>query len=389
VNAGLLSIANAAGSRDADAQPLASEAVVNTMSDAQAVEAKGASRRWLSRAQRFWLAALVLAVAGILLGTPLADGDTAGDLATSAGAIFRNLGSMPWHVAPILAVIAALHYVAAALALRAAAGARLPLREVTWVQLAAAAANRLTPAGLGGAAINARYLQRKDFQPVKAVATVGILAGLGAVADMIVFASLVLAGRWVGISGGSHEMAALGAKLNGPWRAVSGLPWPIRAGIYLALAAGIVALVERSRRRRKTATPGEADAEQSRRVWPVFRGLLRQPRRLLMLLAASGATTLLLACGFAFTAMAVGKSSTATFGGLLVGFLIGGAVATAVPTPAGIGATEAALVGVLLIDHFTSASAVITVLMFRVVTFWAPAVVGFAFLRPLRRRQLL
>ncbi len=382
MSAGVLSIAAEPVGLDAASLPGVSEPA------ATGSQVETANRRGLARTRRAWLAGGVLVLAAVLLGTPLADGDTAPDLLDSAGAILRNLGHMPWHVAPILAVIAVVHYVAAAVALRAASGARLPLREATSVQFAAAAANRLTPAGLGGAAINARYLQRKQFHPVQAVATVGILGGLGAVADILVFICLVLAGRWVGINGGSHELAALGSKLSGPWRAFTNLPLPVSLGIALALAGGLAAAAARSRRRCSPRDGDSGDA-RSRRVWPVMRDLIHAPRRLLTLLAASGATTLLLACGFALTALAVGRSATATFGGLLIGFLIGGAVGSAVPTPAGIGSTEAALVGVLLVARFTSATAISTVLLFRVVTFWAPALVGLALLRPLRRRRLL
>ena len=95
-------------------------------------------------------------------------------------------------------------------------------------------------------------------------------------------------------------------------------------------------------------------------------------------MSASAATTLLLATGFAFAALAASPGSSASFGGLLMGYLIGGAVGTAVPTPAGIGTTEAALVGILLLAHIPSAVAISTVLTFRLITFWAPAVLGVA-----------
>ncbi len=345
-------------------------------------------RRRLPRIRIWWVAGLLAAIALVLLGTPLADGDTGSDLLGSASAIPRNLGQMPWQVAPALLIVAGFHYMAAAVALRAASGMKLPLREATCVQLAAAAANRLTPAGLGGAAINVRYLRRRNVLTGQALATVGILGGLGALADILVFASLVAAGRWVGISGGSHELAALGAKLSGPWRAISGLPWPALTAIGLTITGCIaIALLRLRARRLRAALSRNGDSPIA--PWTLLIELVRQPRRLGTLLAASGATTLLLAAAFAMTALAASPSSKLTFGGLLMGYLIGGAVGTAVPTPAGVGSTEAALIAVLLVAHVPTATAIGAVLLFRLVTFWTPAVAGLAAMRLLRGKELL
>jgi uncharacterized membrane protein YbhN (UPF0104 family) len=345
-------------------------------------------RRRLSRRTGWWVTALLFATALLLLGTPIADGDTVSDLWGSASASARNLGRMPWPIAPVLVIVAGFHYVAAAIALRAASGLRLPLREATWVQLAAAAANRLTPAGLGGATVNARYLRRRNVGTSQALATVGVLGALGAGADMLVFAGLVGAGQWVGISGGSHELAALGAKLSGPWHTVSRLPWPVLAAIAMAIAGGGAEALRRSRQRRHQAGQ-EANASSPKAAWTLLTDLLRQPRRFATLLAASGATTLLLAAAFSITALAASPSSKLSFGGLLMGYLIGGAVGTAVPTPAGVGSTEAALIAVLLVAHVPTATAISSVLLFRLVTFWTPAVVGLVAVRSLRRRALL
>jgi uncharacterized membrane protein YbhN (UPF0104 family) len=349
------------------------------------------NRRGLLHGRKWWLAALLVATGLVLLGTPLADGDVARDLLATAATTVRNLGRLPWQVAPVLLVVVCAHYVAAAIALRAAAGARLPLREVIWVQLAAATANRLTPAGLGGAAVNTRYLRRRDFRTTQALATVAVLGGLGALADIIVFACLALAGRWVGISGGSHELSALGAKLSGPWHTFASLPWPATAGTSVAIAIGVGAATRRARRarhRRQTAA-ANIDRSSSSAVRPILFALLRQPRRVATIFSASAATTLLLAAGFAFTALVASPPSSANFGGLVIGYLIGGAVGTAVPTPAGIGSTEAALVAILLIAHIPLAVAIGAMLTFRLITFWVPAVVGLLAMRLLRRRRLL
>ena len=92
-----------------------------------------------------------------------------------------------------------LHYLLAGTALRAAAGTRLGRWETTLVQLAAAAANRVVPAGLGAAAVNVRYLCRRGLTPAPAVGAVGAVGVLGALADGLLLLVVLLVGTWIGI----------------------------------------------------------------------------------------------------------------------------------------------------------------------------------------------
>ena len=69
--------------------------------------------------------------------------------------------------------------------------------------------------------------------------------------------------------------------------------------------------------------------------------------------------------------------------------MIGAAAGTAVPVPAGLGSTEAALIGVLMTAHVPAANAVRQVLIFRLITFWAPAIVGVLASRYLYRRRAI
>lgn len=93
------------------------------------------------------------------------------------------------------------------------------------------------------------------------------------------------------------------------------------------------------------------------------------------------------ASGFAVSALAASPAPKVGFGSLFIGYLIGGAVGTAVPAPAAVGSTEAALVAVLITAHVPAGSALSTVLLFRLITFWAPAVLGLFAIRHLRRRH--
>jgi hypothetical protein len=70
---------------------------------------------------------------------------------------------------------------------------------------------------------------------------------------------------------------------------------------------------------------------------------------------------------------------------LAAAYLAGAAIGAASPTPGGVGAIEAALVGALIGFNFPSGSAVAGVLAFRLVTYWLPILPGTTAFRALRR----
>jgi len=148
--------------------------------------AAGGGGRWM-----VWTAPLLAAAAAV--GAPFADEDTPVDLLGSLRAALRGFGAVRWQFVPILAGLALGHYVLAATALRAAAGRWLPLGEAIMAQLAATAANRITPLGLGGAAVNIRSLTRRGPDLPGAVAAVASLAILGALADVLLRAAILIA----------------------------------------------------------------------------------------------------------------------------------------------------------------------------------------------------
>ncbi len=75
--------------------------------------------------------------------------------------------------------------------------------------------------------------------------------------------------------------------------------------------------------------------------------------------------------------------------GVAVVYLTGSAIGSAVPTPGGIGAVEAALSAGLIAAGMPGSRAVGAVLVFRMATFYLPAPVGWAALNYLQRRNAL
>ena len=66
-------------------------------------------------------------------------------------------------------------------------------------------------------------------------------------------------------------------------------------------------------------------------------------------------------------------------------YLVGSAVATAAPTPGGLGATEAALVAGYTAIGVAGSTAFAAVMLFRLITFWLPILPGWFALVNLQR----
>jgi uncharacterized membrane protein YbhN (UPF0104 family) len=269
-----------------------------------------------------------------------------------------------WAFVPALIALAAAHYVLAAIALRAVAGTRLPLRETVLTQLTAAAANRVTPSGLGGSAVNIRFLTCHGIPLRASIAAVAAMHVLGGLADLPMVA---VASPWAG----GEVLGRLYGAATDP------------RGVLAVGATGAAAAIVILRRRWRRGAGGNSggNGNGGREHWADARagvaGLVRRPRDLLVLMAASAATTLSMGVAFALSVLAVpGAAEPGQVVALIVAYLIGGSVSGLVPVPAGLGSTEAVLIAALAALDVSTGSAIQSVLLFRVITHWAPAPIG-------------
>jgi uncharacterized protein (TIRG00374 family) len=69
--------------------------------------------------------------------------------------------------------------------------------------------------------------------------------------------------------------------------------------------------------------------------------------------------------------------------------MVGGTLAAAAPTPGGVGAVEAALIGGLTAFGVPTAVAVSSVLLYRVLTCWLPVFAGWPIMRWLTARDMI
>jgi undecaprenyl-diphosphatase len=253
--------------------------------------------------------------------------------------------------------LSAASYPAAAVAQLGAVDPALALGRTTLVQVASSFANRLTPWSVGGIGLNLRYLQRGGLSRSSAAAAVAVNTAAGVVVHV---ASLLVAAALIGRARIQAAHIPRG--------------WPVLVALVVTLAA--VGLVLWS------------PLVWQRLVTPVLRagqelaGVLRRPGKAAQLLGGSAAVTLtyaltLACCLEAFDADVPLASTVAVY-------LAGAAVASASPTPGGLGAIEAALVAGLTAIGARTGPAVAGVLAFRLLTYWLPILPGWLAYRALR-----
>jgi uncharacterized protein (TIRG00374 family) len=281
----------------------------------------------------------------------------------SAAAQAAGEADWPWLLPAV--VTTALGYVAATVTLRAATPLRPPFGLSYLTQLAAATLNRVTPNGIGGLGTNIRFLQRSGYDTTEAATVMALVSLNGAVAGAVLIAVFL---TWAGQSSAAF-------------------PWPSDSVLLVAAAAvlgavGLVVAVPALRR-----LVGERLGPIMRTVRSSVTELAADPRRAATMLTASVVNSLMQLAGLLFVLHAFGVSVGIPVAGAV---LFGGrALAGAAPTPGGLGAVEAALIGGLTGAGVDAAVATPAVLVFRLVTNWAVIVPGWFALRTLRARHAL
>lgn len=263
----------------------------------------------------------------------------------------------------VAALFAALRYVGAAAGLVGFVAERLPFLRTILVQVAASFLGLVAPAGVGGAALNVRFLQRSGVPAAAAVASVALWQAGTFVMTVIVLVVLNV------ISGANQTEL-----LSVPPEAMVAL------AVVIAIGAVIVAVPAGRKFVTKRLRPYLSQ------VRPRIGSVLTRPGRLVTGLAGTllqTVTTVLVmwACVDAF-----GESVPLVLVAVIV--LAGTALASAAPTPGGLGAVEAVLAtGLTAAAGLDGAVAVSSVLLFRLLTFWLPVVPGWLAFTTLQRRD--
>ena len=271
-----------------------------------------------------------------------------------------------WGWLPLILLMSVFTYVGAAMSLSGAVPNRLAFGPTFATQVGSSFASKLAPAGLGGMALNVRFMQKQGVDEPVALTGVGLNSVGGLIAHMSLIAVFVV---WAG------------RKAFGSFKLPAGHWFLIGAGIALVFIGIGMAIPFTRRLFLHSLLPilgrsvhGLAD-------------VVRRPSKLALLLGGSVlvTSTYLLSLYFSIAAFG-GGLPFATVGAV---YLVGSAVATAAPTPGGLGAMEAALIGGLVAAGLDNAVAVPAVFLFRLATFWLPILPGWLCFSWLRRAEYI
>jgi uncharacterized membrane protein YbhN (UPF0104 family)/tRNA A-37 threonylcarbamoyl transferase component Bud32 len=286
----------------------------------------------------------------------------AGQLAeVHIGALLR---SADWRWSLVALGLSAVTYLGAAWSLSGFVLERLSLARTFLVQVAGSFVTLVTPAAVGGVALNIRYLRRNGVSPADSAASVGG----SQVAALTLHLSLLVV--FAAISGTAQENS-----LRPPdW------VFLVIAGLIAAVLA-MIAIPPGRRLLRARIAP------MLGQVIPRLLDVAQQPAKLAE--GIGGALLLTTAYILCLAASVKALGGSVPLASIAVVYLTGSAVGSIMPTPGGLGAVEAALSAGLSAAGLPGATAISAVLLFRVLTFWLPVPIGWGALNYLQRKRSL
>ncbi len=311
----------------------------------------------ITRFTRSQLIQMVLLVALVYVAYPFI---------ASVPVFFSELRSANWWWALAGLAVSALKYLGAGAALWACADGLVKFRNLAIMQVANTFAATTTPAGVGGLALSTRFLQKGGLGALRATTAVALQQSVQVITHitlLIIFS------------------AAVGASANLSRFVPSSTVLYLIAGAALG-AVGVSLFVPKLRRWLATAVRPRLEE-----VFDDLRELAREPKRLAVIVLGCAATTL--GAALALWASIEAFGGDVSFVTVTIVTMVGGTLAAAAPTPGGVGAVEAALIGGLAAFGVPAAVAVPSVLLYRILTCWLPVFVGWPIMRWLTRNDMI
>jgi glycosyltransferase 2 family protein len=311
----------------------------------------------ITRFSRYQVIQLVLLVALVYVAYPFI---------STVPAFFSELRTANYWWALLGLAVSALTYVGAAAALWASADGMVSFRNLTIMQVANTFAATTTPAGVGGLALSTRFLQKGGLGALRATAAVA----LQQVVQVITHVALLIVFTFA--AGASADLSHF-------------VPSPTLLYLIGGLLLGLVGaflFVPTLRR-----WLGTAVRPRLKEVLTDLAELAREPKRLGIIVLGCAATTLGMALALWASIEAFGGHTS--FVTVTVVTMVGGTLASAAPTPGGVGAVEAALIGGLAAFGLPTAIAVPSVLLYRILTCWLPVFIGWPIMRWLTDKEMI
>jgi uncharacterized membrane protein YbhN (UPF0104 family) len=279
---------------------------------------------------------------------------------------FSALRTANWLWALLGLTVSALTYLGAAAALWACTDGTVNFWKLSIAQVANTFAATTTPAGVGGLALSTRFLQKGGLSAIRATTAVALQQSVQVIVHLVL---LILFSTAAGAGTDLSHFVPKATMLY------------LVAGVALGVL-GAFLFVPRLRRWLATAV-----RPKLKEVTADLVELAREPRRLGLIVLGCAGTTLGAALALWASVEAFGGHTT--FVTVTVVTMVGGTLASAAPTPGGVGAVEAALIGGLAAFGVPAAVGVPSVLLYRVLTCWLPVFIGWPVMRWLTKNEMI
>ncbi len=286
---------------------------------------------------------------------------------STAPTFFSELRTANWWWALLGLLVSALTYVGAAAALWASADETVSFWRLSVAQVANTFAATTTPAGVGGLALSTRYLQKGGGLPaMRATTAVALQQAVQVIMHLVL---LILFSTVAGASMNLSHFVPTATVLY------------LIGGVTLGVVGTFLFVPQL---RRWLATDVRPKLKE---VATDLVEVAREPKRMGLIIIGCTGTTLGAALGLWTSVEAFGGG--ASFVAVTVVTMIGGTLASAAPTPGGVGAVEAALIGGLAAFGVPAAVGVPSVLLYRVLTCWLPVFAGWPVMRWLTKNDMV
>lgn len=275
-----------------------------------------------------------------------------------------TLKNADWRWGVLVILLSVMTYVGATFELTGFVLERLNLVRTFLAQIAGSFVALVTPAAVGGVALNIRYLRKANVSPSDAGSSVGVSQVIAFSLHMIlliIFAALTRNARR--------------SSLRPP-----GWVW-IALAALVAVALIVAAIPAGRRLLRSRLAPALSE------VIPRLLDIAQRPAKLAE--GIGGALLLTVAYIFCLDTSVLAFGGSVALASVAVVYLTGSAIGSAVPTPGGVGAVEAALSAGLTAAGMPGAKAIGAVLLFRLATFWLPVPIGWVAMNYLQRHDAL
>lgn len=279
---------------------------------------------------------------------------------------FSELRTANWWWALLGLAVSALTYVGAAAALWACATRLVSFRNLVIMQIANTFAATTTPARVGGLALSVRFLQKGGLGAVRATAAVALQQAVQVITHISL---LILFSVAAGTSANLSHFVPDATVLY------------LAAGVGVGIIGTFMFVPKLRRWLNNSVRP------QLQEVLGELGELARDPKRFLVIVLGCGAITIGQALALWASVEAFGGG--ASFITVTIVTMIGGTLASAAPTPGGVGAVEAALIGGLAAFGLPATIAVPSVLLYRVLTCWLPVFCGWFTMRWMTSKDMI